>query len=264
MILSQFTGRTAVPLITLTLFAISCGGNAGSGFANTVESASNKAAYAKHEALAVDLHLRFGGRDRIVGRMIMETSGDRSRFELQDGAVLIYDGSQAHAAPPSITDRLKKVRFEVLTWPYFLELPFKLQDPGTQLTALGELQSNGRNMPAARLTFDSGVGDTPDDWYVLYRDPGTGLLDTAGYIVTYGQSVEQGEEEPHAIVYSDYVDVDGVRIATDWKFHLWTQERGIFGDPIGTAKLSNLEFVKISEGMFDAPENAVIDELPGD
>lgn len=251
----------AVPVL-LTLFAASCAGNAGADFAQHIEAASNRAEYRRHDALAADLHLRFGGRDRIVGRMIVETRGDRSRFELIDGGVMVFDGNHAYAAPPALTDRLKKVRFEVLTWPYFLELPFKLRDPGTQLKSLGVLQSDERRMPAARLSFGANVGDTPDDWYVLYRDSETNLLHSAGYIVTYGQSVEQGEEEPHAIVYADYVDVDGVKVAADWKFYLWTQERGIFGEPIGTAKLSNFAFVDISEGMFEAPDGAVIDELP--
>ncbi|MEQ9366982.1 MAG: hypothetical protein RIF32_22300, partial [Leptospirales bacterium] len=224
------------------------------------ERAGGKSQYLKHEAVAVDIHLSFGGKERIAGTMNFETAGDRSRIDFRDGGVMLFDGHEAMVSPPN--HPAPKPRFELLTWPYFFELAFKLNDPGTRLRAIGDRRSAGRDYPAARLTFGANVGDTPDDWYVLYVDPQTGLLDTAGYIVTYGQSATEGEKEPHAIVYSDYVDVDGVQLATDWKFYLWTEERGIFGEAIGAARLSNIRFVVLNAGTFLRPETYRVDELP--
>jgi hypothetical protein len=95
--------------------------------------------------------------------------------------------------------KLERARFHLLTWPYFAALPMKLADPGAHLQLLGERSLRGKVYQAVRLTFDPGVGDTPEDWYVLYRDPSSGRLAAAAYIVTYGKSATAASKEPHAI-----------------------------------------------------------------
>lgn len=247
--------------LTAITTTIACGTDPGRTFAQSVENAAGKTAYLKHAAVAANIHLRFGGKDRVVGTMIFETAGDRSRIDFQDGSVMLFDGREAVVSPPD--HPAKKPRFELLTWPYFFELAFKLSDPGARLQAQGDRDSDGRTFPTARLSFGKSIGDTPDDWYILYQDPTTGLLDTAGYIVTYGQSVAEGEQEPHAIVYSEYVDVGGAKVATDWKFYLWTEERGIFGQPIGAATLSEIRYEQVTDQTFARPEEYRVDELPG-
>ena len=52
------------------------------------------------------------------------------------------------------------------------------------------------------MTFDRGIGDAPDDWYVVYKDNNSDLLAALVYIVTGGgTSVEVAEEDPHTITY---------------------------------------------------------------
>lgn len=38
----------------------------------------------------------------------------------------------------------------------------------------------------AKLTFEKGIGDAPDDWYVVYTDPENNTMQAAAYIVTFG------------------------------------------------------------------------------
>ena len=111
----------------------------------------------------------------------------------------------------------------------------------------------------AKLTFDPGTGDTPEDWYIVYADPGSHRLGAMAYILTYGSTRAAAEEEPHGIVYEDFRKTDGVVIARRWSFRTWSEESG-FGDVFGTAILGDLRFVTPDEDAFERPERAR--ELP--
>lgn len=157
---------------------------------------------------------------------------------------------------------LDSARFHLLTWPYFVALPMKLRDPGTRLAVLGERTLRGKKVTAARLTFDRGVGDTPDNWYVLYADARPGRLAAAAYIVTYGKTASAAAKEPHAISYDGYVALDGIQIATKWTFWHWSERDGIPGEPIGTGTLTGPHFVQPAPDAFVRPPGAREDKLP--
>jgi hypothetical protein len=193
--------------------------------------------------------------------MLMKTDMSRTRFERADGAVAIWDGSDAWVAPASAD--FPRARFHVLTWPYFLSAPMKLTDPGTYLEPLGRRELQGETYTAAKLTFGPGVGDTPDDWYILYRDDVTNRLHAMAYVVTYGKTLDEAEAEPHAITYDVFEEIEGVQLATRWTFWLWSEAEGIHGEPIGSVALDDVEFVEPPADAFDVPEGAAKQELPG-
>ncbi|MEM8931563.1 MAG: hypothetical protein AAGE94_10325 [Acidobacteriota bacterium] len=235
---------------------------AAEGFVEAVERAHGEASWDRQQVLQADIVVEFRGNTMIDGTMWTDTPVGKTRFELADGTVLIFDGDTAWTSPADAA--FQGTRFHVLTWPYFLAAPMKLDDPGTHVETLGDRPfAEGRALPAAKLTFDAGVGDSPEDWYVLYRDPATDHLVGMAYIVTFGTAVEKAEEEPHAIVYSDPVEVDGVTLFQRWVFHDWSAEKGIFGDPIGRVELSNLRFVEPAANAFERPADAREEAAPG-
>ena len=229
-------------------------------FAASIEAAHGKGPWAAAKALQARLSLTFGGRPALAGTILFRTNLAASRIELEDGTVAVFDGASAWVAPSS--SKLERARFHLLTWPYFAALPMKLRDPGTHLRALGKRSLRGKPYEASRLTFDPGVGDTPDDWYVLYRDPSSGRLAAAAYIVTYGKEAAAASKEPHAITYEDYVPVGGAQVATTWKFWHWSEQGGITGQPIGGGKLSDLKFIEPAPDAFARPAAAREDKLP--
>jgi hypothetical protein len=97
---------------------------------------------------------------------------------------------------------------------------------------------------------------------VLYRDADSGRLAAAAYIVTYGKARADAEREPHAMEYSDFVDVDGVSIATSWAMRHWSEEKGVYGKPLGKGKLTELRFVDPAPEAFARPKDAREDALP--
>jgi hypothetical protein len=233
---------------------------ADAGFAGPIERAHGLAAWRSHPAFGSGLTVEFGGRPMIEGRMLFRIDLGATRLELADGTVVVFDGTSAWVSPAG--SNLPRARFHALTWPYFVAAPMKLSDPGTHLEPLGSRQLQGETFDAARLTFDPGTGDSPDDWYVLYRDPGSGLLRAMAYIVTYDRSAAEAEAEPHAITYHDFAEVDGVKLATAWKLWNWNEAEGIVGEPIGQARLADSRFLQPDLGAFDRVEGAREDPLP--
>ena len=233
----------------------------GSNFAASIEAAHGGEAWNAKQAITADIVVNFGGNRMLAGSMTTDTPVARTRFELEDGTRLVFDGEMAWTSPADST--FQGTRFHVLTWPYFLAAPMKLDDPGAHLESLGKKPwRDGQQLEAARLTFGEGVGDSPDDWYIVYRDAENRLAGMA-YIVTFGKSKDEAEKEPHAITYHDFQEIDGVAVATTWKFWNWSEAKGIEGDSIGDVSLSNIRFTKAKRRTFKQPKDARPEPAPG-
>ncbi len=233
---------------------------AGMGVARRIEAAHGMHAWTEKEAVACDITVTLGGARMLSGSMTYETGRGRVRIETENGATLVFDGERAWVSPSAA--QVPMVRFQLLTWPYFLAAPFKLRDPGTYLTPHGRRQLDGVTHVTALLTFDVGIGDSPDDWYVIYQDPDTDRLAALAYIVTYGTTTAEAEKEPHALVYEDYRTIDGVAMATRWVIYNWSLAAGPHGEPLGDVTLTNVRFVKPGEHEFERPVDAREDPLP--
>ncbi len=216
-------------------------------------------AWRTKRAVRAKLVVKFGDKPALEGVLLYAPSANTVRLELTNGTLLVFDGQRAWSAPGPFP----RARFHLLTWPYFLAAPFKLEDPGSHLEAVGEhaLVAGQPPLRVGRLTFGAGVGDTPDDWYDAYVSQ-EGALKALGYIVTYGKEAAAAEQAPHACVYSEFVEVEGVRFATSWTFHDWTRAGGVTGAPLGVGSLSEITFVTPKAGDFAKPAGAVEDALP--
>lgn len=226
-------------------------------FAKGIESAHNKSDWDNKRAVSFDISLSFGGQEQLNGKVTSLTNSSKVRVDKNNNSQLIYDGQNVYLCPASADT--KGARFDMFTWQYFFALPFKLTDPGTKWEQLKSVEMDNNTYDVGKLSFEQNIGDAPDDWYVVYQERETGLLHAAGYIVTFGSDREKAEENPHAIVYSDYKVVDGVPVATKWTFHNWNLTDG-FGDKIGEATLSNIVFFNAEDKLFEKPENSIIIE----
>ncbi|MCI4667494.1 MAG: hypothetical protein MRZ79_04980 [Bacteroidia bacterium] len=225
-------------------------------FSKKIEAAHNLSGWNEKQALSFDFQLFFGGQERLNAKILMEPDFGRISIKTKDGAEMYYLEDKTYLFPEDAA--YKNPRFDVLTWPYFLAVPFKLNDPGTQLASHDSLPLNGKKYQVEKLSFSAGTGDAPDDWYKVFKDPETDLLKALVYIVTYSRSQEDAEKNPHAIVYDEFREIGGVTIPTKWAFRNWKD--GEFGDKIGEADLSNLAFIIPDENTFKLPEGAILKE----
>lgn len=222
-------------------------------FSENIEEAHNKTAFMNREAVSFKINLKFGGETRLDAKISMTTNSSRVRLDKSNGTTLIYDGESLFISPDST--RSEGARFDIFTWQYFFAMPFKLTDPGTVWEVQKSRTLDSLQYETAKLSFKPNTGDSPDDWYIVYKDSETNRLKAASYIVTFSQDKEIAAENPHAIVYSDYQMIENVAFATKWSFHNWNDQNG-FGEKIGEARLSEIHFFDPVEGFFQAPENS--------
>lgn len=212
-----------------------------------IERTHQKEVFKNYDVVQFDLQLTFGGKERFNGRVSVMTSGNKIKME-DDSTLMLWDGEKAMVLPS--TENNEKARFDLLTWSYFFTAPYKLSDPGTNHQFLGSSFLGGAEYDANKLTFDQGTGDTPDDWYIVYKDKNSGLLAAMAYIVTSGgTSLEEAEKDPHVITYEAYTDIEGMPFATQWNFWTWN-ESGEKHKLLGNATISNIEFTKKAGDLF--------------
>ncbi|MDQ8209367.1 hypothetical protein QEH52_17700, partial [Coraliomargarita sp. SDUM461003] len=217
-------------------------------------------AWWEKEVVLADVEIVFGGNTIVDGTFSFEAHGPRARYDRKDGTSVIFDGQTAWVSPAEA--EAPKGRFHVLTWPWFIMAPFKMQGDGINLSDLDSAEVDGTRYQTVFQTFGEDMGDTPDDWYRFYLDPKTKLVDGMAYIVTFGKDLETANEKPSIIKYFDYVDAEGPVIATRYEFWYWDSEQhAVVGDaPKGVGTVSNVRYSRKQAVDFSVPADAR--ELP--
>ncbi len=220
----------------------------------SLETAHQREQFLQHDAIQFDLILRFGGKERVNATFTLATNSGNAKISLRDSTEILVLGDRSYHSPNHSNPA--RVRWDAFTWPYFFMFPYKLSDPGTQWEIYPDSTLNDRSYLARKLTFSAGTGDAPDDWYIAYANPEKQLIEVAAYIVTAGQSQQDAEKDPHAIEYLNYIDVEGIPIASEWKFWGWRVAEGLT-DELGDAELNNIHFVDLPEDYFNLPTSFI-------
>ena len=212
------------------------------------------------EVVVADVEIVFGDKAIVDGTFTFEAHGPRARYDRKDGATIIFDGKTAWVSPADAV--APKGRFHVLTWPWFIMAPFKMQGDGIHLSDLQYHEVQGQSYATVLQTFGENMGDTPDDWYRFYIDPKTKRIDAMSYIVTYGKDTATANKKPSIIQYFDYVNAEGPLISTRYELWNWNAEaHATMGDaPKGTGTVSKIHYTTLKQADFTVPAGAR--ELP--
>ncbi|AUC84013.1 hypothetical protein CW731_01320 [Polaribacter sp. ALD11] len=221
-------------------------------FSQKIEVAHKKDAFLTHEAIQFDALIEFGGNEIFDAKVTVSTTSDLAQITYKNGDE-IYINKETIFVSPSLKDN-PGVRFHAYTWSYFFLFPYKLNDNGTKWNANFKTKEVNPIFDIAKLTFGANIGDAPDDWYIVYKNKNTHLLEHAAYIVTAGKTKEAAEADPHAIKYQDYKMVDGIPFASNWGYYGWNIETGL-ADKIGSATITNIKFVEGFRNNFSIPKN---------
>jgi len=226
-------------------------------FTNLIEGKHLKANFLNQKFISYDIEVSFGGKKVLQGNFTQETGGGKIKLTKSDGAIVLFEGNEVYGK--GIPEEGKgSARFHIFTWPYFLGLPYKLNDGGTIWSDFSEQKWGTDTLATGKLAFESGTGDAPDDWYIVYKGTNNTIAGAA-YIVSYGKGKEAAEKEPHAIKYNDYRMIEGIPFSTDWSFHMWNLEEG-YTDTIGKVVLKNIKF--LNEADFSIPTQSVVIKNP--
>ena len=226
----------------------------------STQSAHNIPSWWEKELVEADVVIDFRGNRIVDGTFTFEAHGPRSRYDRKDGSSIIFDGETAWVTPADA--EAPKGRFHVLTWPWFIMAPFKMQGEGINLSELSAAEVNGTEYITLFQTFGPQMGDTPDDWYRFFINPETQLVEGMSYIVTYGKSEEQANEQASIIWYDNYNADGDPAIAHSYEFWLWdTESKSVEGEaPKGTGTITDVSYPDASDDTFAIPSDSR--ELP--
>lgn len=141
---------------------------------------------------------------------------------------------------------------------YFYAMPFILADDGINYEEAEPLVFEGATYPGIKVSYESGVGESPEDEYILYYNTETHQMEWLGYTVTYFTK-EKGKEF-HFIKYSNWQSVNGLLLPETLTWYNYENN-------VPTTKRNDLPFtnIKLSEkkpdqDMFEIPDGAIVIE----
>lgn len=179
---------------------------------------------------------------------------------------MAFDGEEAWSTFPP-----EKVaaRFWALTPYYFVAMPFVLADPGVRLSVV---QDDPKAVglppgPAVKVTYEAGIGDAPDDYYIVYFNGESGCITGLRYIVTY-EPFFAGKEAKHSpeklLVYSGARTVGGLVVPTHHTFYAM-QDGARSEQAVTHATVTDIAFaVPFDEERLRRPEHGRIDRALAD
>lgn len=152
-------------------------------------------------------------------------------------------------------------RFWALTPYYFAGMPFLFADEGVNLALEEPAEYEGETYHIVRVTFGDGVGDAPDDFYVLYLDQETYRLSAIRYVVSYpGYFPNGGHTQEKLMTYEGEQRVNGIVFPQKHRTFMWEAD-GSIGKYVTDITLSDLEFrPETEQSYFNIPEGAYVFE----
>ena len=176
-----------------------------------------------------------------------------------DGYDIGFNGQQAWISPDKTGWPDARPRFYHNLLFYFHSLVFLAADPGINFQKRGIQEVNGRSMIEVSITYNTGIGDSPEDEYILFIDPDTYQLYQILYTVTYFTGEKR--KDYSGLRYTSWKEVDGLLIPEEFKGYKvneknLTEERYVasFRDMIFSTEAPD-------QSIFEIPDIAVIDTL---
>lgn len=139
---------------------------------------------------------------------------------------------------------------------YFYAMPFILADDGIIYEDTDPLIFEGQTYPGIKISYQTGVGESPEDEYLLYYNKDTYQMEWLGYTVTYFS--KQKESEFHFIKYSNWQTVENLVLPKTLTWYKYDNNKP-------TEKRDDLQFTdikllktKLKSAVFNAPEGATL------
>jgi len=176
-----------------------------------------------------------------------------------DDYTLGFDGKDVWVTPDLAAFGKGSARFYHNLIFYFFGLPYLAADPGINYEVLPDYELNGRYYDAVKISYDAGVGDAPDDEYIMHFDKETGIMHLLLYTVTY-YSKEKGDKF-NAIIFDDWIDVEGMKLPGSFKGFKYND--GKLGEQRYERKFIDHYLSKeaLVETTFAKPSNAEVSPL---
>lgn len=175
------------------------------------------------------------------------------------GYTIGFDGTDAWLSPAEAEFK-GSARFYHNLYFYFYAMPFVLADPGISYSEVAPLSYEGKDYPGIKISYGDGVGDSPEDNYILYYDPETKQMAWLAYTVTF--RTQQESDSYSLIRYPEWQAVNGLQLPS--KLQWMTYQDGVIGEVRNAVPFVN---VRLDQGrpaprLFSKPADARVDGMP--
>lgn len=139
---------------------------------------------------------------------------------------------------------------------YFYAMPFVVGDEGITYTTIEEAELDGSMYNGVKISYDSGVGDSPEDEYIIYYNQQTNEMEWLGYTVTY-RSGEKSNDW-HFIKYDEWTTKNGLKLPK--KLTWYNVENGKPTDERNDLVFDNIIVTdtELQDSMFKKPLDAEV------
>lgn len=195
-----------------------------------------------------------------------ESGGSKTLVDLQNRYTRIesesqtvgFDGENVWVYPPSENADRQRMRYNLMF--YFYAFPFVVGDPGVNYEVLEEVELEGKIYNSVKVSYNSGVGDSPNDSYIICSDPQTNQMQWLMYTATFGG---ESKDRYSLIKYEGWQNFAGVLLPTSLQWYGYAE--GVVGEPRGEA--TTFENIQVSEeypamSNFEMPEGASVANMP--
>ncbi len=188
---------------------------------------------------------------------LTELQNRYARIESEEQTVG-FDGENVWVYPASDDADRQRMRYNLMF--YFYAFPFVVGDPGVIYEVLDPIELDGKTYNQVKISYYDGVGDAPNDNYIICSDPETNQMQWLLYTATFGGEVEH---EYSLIKYEGWQEFGGVMLPTSLQWYKY--EDGVVGEPRGDARsFTNIQVSTEYPSMdnFEMPEGAAIARMP--
>ena len=179
-------------------------------------------------------------------KQLIDLKDRRERIEASN-ITMGYDGTKIWAESDT-TYKGNPVFYKNLMF-YFYAMPFVLADEGINYTTVPAITFDSIDYPGIKISYDSGVGESPEDEYFLHYNAETKQMEWLGYTVTYFSK----EKSPAIkwIRYDDWKDYKGLMLPNSLAWY--TLE-----DNLPIRERNRREFVNVELTKIQYPDNTFI------
>jgi len=141
---------------------------------------------------------------------------------------------------------------------YFYAMPFVLADNGIKYENVAPLVFNDKSYPGIKISYEDGVGASPEDEYILYYNPETYQMEWLAYTVTFFS--KEKSKKFRYINYSNWQEINGLKLPETLTWYKVEEKKP-------TVERNAVKFIKVdvsdkkeSDAIFNKPETAKIVE----
>lgn len=169
-----------------------------------------------------------------------------------------FDGNDVWLLKKDTTAYKGNPKFYYNLFFYFYAMPFVLGDAGIVYEDAEALTFEDKDYPGIKISYNAGIGESPEDEYILYYDKDTNKMAWLAYTVTF--FTKEKTKEFHLIKYDDWQMVNELLMPKTFKwYHFEDKVVGEFQREMSFVNVSTSK-TKPKGSLFKKPYNAELIE----